>query len=435
LDPLSDFLKEEANTPNVQHLAADPYRVLRVATEYMELGLYQKALNVLERSYPSVPADYSESGSVLPQKHPLVLYYAGYCQLKLGKDPTAEWQSASQLSSNLIFPSTNEDRIVLESVVATNSQDATALYLLGTQIFSRGLYDSGIERWMQAKQRAPELPVVDANLGKAWLLLKHDPQRALASFQKGLKNDPTNAEVYVGIDEAMSLTGASAEERAAMLGRYPSSDNTLQGAMPSYLVYQLALTRAEGGQFDPALALFKNRFFQSEEGGIRSEQVLFEIKLMQAESEAKLGRCKLAEDLLHDGQDGLDLNGALAQGYLRLGKLAESCHQPEFREWMSRAASGTGTSDAVWADTAQRSIGPYAAEQQQNKLQAALVEASRLAQENGHAAGWWWYNVGLLEVALNQKEQSREALRKALLMQDSFMSHHLSRMALNALSK
>ena len=38
--PMSDFLKEETGAPDLPHLAADPYRVLRVATEYMNLGLY-----------------------------------------------------------------------------------------------------------------------------------------------------------------------------------------------------------------------------------------------------------------------------------------------------------------------------------------------------------------------------------------------------------
>ncbi len=85
LDPMSDFLKEETGAPNLPHLAADPYRVLRVATEYMELGLYAKALAVLGRTYPTVPADQSEPGSVLPQQHPMVHYYAAYCDAKLGR--------------------------------------------------------------------------------------------------------------------------------------------------------------------------------------------------------------------------------------------------------------------------------------------------------------------------------------------------------------
>ena len=57
--------------------------------------------------------------------------------------------------------------------------------------------------------------------------------------------------------------------------------------MPANLVYQLALTRAEAQQYEQALALFKNRFFPSEEGGTTSDEVLLEIKLMQAEAWAK----------------------------------------------------------------------------------------------------------------------------------------------------
>ena len=148
------------------------------------------------------------------------------------------------------------------------------------------MYDAGIEHWTEAKRLAPKLPVLDADLGKAWLHIKGDPTHALAAFREGIENDPTNAEIYVGLDEAMSLTGVSAQERAAVLGRYPSP-----ATMPSNLVYQLALTRAEAGQFDQALALFKGRFFPSEEGGVKAEQVLFEVQLMQAEAQAASGQC------------------------------------------------------------------------------------------------------------------------------------------------
>ncbi|MEO6909482.1 MAG: DUF5107 domain-containing protein, partial [Edaphobacter sp.] len=259
--PMSDFLKEETGTPDLPHLAADPYRVLRVATEYMDLGLYQKALTVLARTYPEVPVDRSEPGSVLPQKHPLVLYYAAYCKAKLGKGANTDWKSAEQLSPSLVFPSTPMDRVVLEAALAANSNDATAQYLFGTLLFSKAQYDPAIEHWTAAKHLSPKLPILDADLGKAWLHLKGNSQRALASFREGTENDPKNADIYVGLDEAMSLNGVSAQERAAALGRYPAvTDNApAPAAMPANLVYQLALTRAEAGQYEQALALFKGR--------------------------------------------------------------------------------------------------------------------------------------------------------------------------------
>jgi tetratricopeptide (TPR) repeat protein len=47
--PLSSFLREELGTPDLAHLANDSNRELNVAAEYIRLGLYQKAWNVLSR--------------------------------------------------------------------------------------------------------------------------------------------------------------------------------------------------------------------------------------------------------------------------------------------------------------------------------------------------------------------------------------------------
>ena len=184
MDPMSDFLKEETGTSDLRHLAADPYRVLRVATEYMNLGLYQKALSVLERTYPEVPQDQSEPGSVLPQNHPLVLYYAAYCKAKLGKDAIQNWQSAERLSPSLVFPSTPTDQTVLETALVANSSDATAHYLLGTLLFSKGLYDPAIEHWTEAKRLRSTMPVLDADMGKAWLHLKSRPTACARIFSR-----------------------------------------------------------------------------------------------------------------------------------------------------------------------------------------------------------------------------------------------------------
>ena len=52
--PLSSFLREELGNPDLAHLADDSNRVLNVAAEYIRVGLYQKALNVLSRQYPGL---------------------------------------------------------------------------------------------------------------------------------------------------------------------------------------------------------------------------------------------------------------------------------------------------------------------------------------------------------------------------------------------
>ena len=107
-------------------------------------------------------------------------------------------------STSYIFPNTAEELTVLNNVVRTNPEDATAQYLLGTLDFSRGLTDSAIAEWRLSRKVNPQIPVLDASLGLALLHEKHDPERALSVFREGLQSDATNVTVYLGADQALS---------------------------------------------------------------------------------------------------------------------------------------------------------------------------------------------------------------------------------------
>jgi predicted Zn-dependent protease len=433
VNPLSAFLKEDTGKPDMQYLAADPYRILRVAAEYMQLGLYQRALDVLDRTYPAAPADQSEPGSVLPQKHPLVLYYAAYCKQKLGTDAPQNWRAASELSTSLVFPSSDTDRVVLEAALAANGNDATAHYLLGTLLFSKGMTDAGMAHWKEAKQLAPHLQVVDVDMGNVLLKVKDNPQGALTAFREGVRNDPENAEVYVGLDEAMSVTGVSAGERAAALSQYPSAD-AADSKMPADLVYQLALTRAEAAQYESGLALFKDRFFPSEEGGTTSGQVLFEVKLMQVEAWAKAHNCTETEGFIENKQPALSLDGRSAREYVKLAEIAKGCNRAkESADFLHKAAAGAGFADLVWAIQAEKSLGTYDSAKEDQQLAKSLAEAERSVAASTHS-GYWQYTVGMLQAALNRKEQAKESFEKTLILADTHMSHHLAREALAELA-
>ena len=430
MNPMSDFLKEEAGTRDLSHLSADPYRVLRVAPEYMDLGLYQRALTVLEATYAQEPPDQSEPDSVLPQNHPLVLYYAAYCKEKLGKGAVSNWQAAERLSPSLVFPSSSMDQVVLNAALEANDRDGIAHYLLGTLLFSKGLYHLGLEHWTAAKRINPKLPVLDADMGKAWLRISGDSEHALKIFREGAENDPTNPDIYVGLDEAMSLLGNSAKQRAEALGRYPSS---IAGAslstMPASLVYQLALTRAEAGQYDGALGLFEGRFFPSEEGGVNTTQILFEIKLMQAEAETASEKCSDSMLFLAADHPGLELNGAVSQAHVRMAAIARACGQPQLSEQLLyKAASTKNWIDAARAFKAETLLGTQGAAQQLQKLQSSLTAAERL-KDTSSDTGWWWYDIGIIQTELHHDLQAKEAFNKVFLLPDSMVSHHLSRAA------
>ena len=208
--PLSYFLREEAGTPDLNHLADDADRVLNIATEYMRLGLYQRALDVLSRTYPPAVRDQSEPGSLAPRDHPLVAYFKGYCRQQLGQSGSEDYAAAAKLSTAYVFPSTAEELTVLRAALRTHPSDATAHYLLGTLYFSRGLTGSALSEWSEARKSGPQLPVLSASTGLALLHARNDPEGALSAFREGLRSDPTNIEIYMGIGpDAQSFEPAS----------------------------------------------------------------------------------------------------------------------------------------------------------------------------------------------------------------------------------
>ncbi|MGA3132096.1 MAG: DUF5107 domain-containing protein [Terracidiphilus sp.] len=432
-NPLSAFLKEEVGQSDLPYLAADPYRVLRISAEYMQLGLYPRALAVLDRSYPAVPADQSEPGAVLPQKHPLVLYYSAYCKEKLGENAPQNWKTASESSSSLVFPSSETDRTVLEAAIAANGSDATAHYLLGTLLFSKGLYDAALDHWTTAKQLAPHMQVIDADLGDSLLRVRNDPRAAIDAYREGIRNDPENAAVYVGLDEAMSVTGASAAERAAALSQFPAADAS-DSKMPAELVYQLALTRAEAGQYESALALFKDRFFPSKEGGETSAEVLFEVKLLQTGALAGNHNCAQAEEILSIGQQDVSPDARSSRDYVKLAGIAQSCgHAKQAQDLLQRAVAGAGPAGTVWALRAERLLGTCDAAAADREITKSLAQAESQLQAVT-PSGMLLYNVGMLQAALHRTQQARASFEQVLVLPDTHMSHHLAREALRDLA-
>ena len=108
--------------------------------------------------------------------------------------------------------------------------------------------------------------------GAHYYMKRTTPQKALNVFQEGLRADPANIELYTGMDQALSILRRPPQERVAALERYPDHAH-----IPSNLVYELILNLVEAGEFEKAEALFHNRFFPREEGGINVREVWLEL--------------------------------------------------------------------------------------------------------------------------------------------------------------
>ncbi len=434
LFPLSYLLREELGTPSLPQLSNDTNRLLKVAGQYMRLGLYPNALNILSRQYPAPVPDESEPGTVAPSAHPLVAYFRGYCREKLGQSGADDYLAASRLSTAYVFPSTEEDLSVLKAALKTRPADATAHYLLGTLYFSRGLTDPALSEWSEARKTGARIPVLGASMGLALLQIKNDPQQALDVFRDGLQSDPDNIAIYLGMDQALSLLDRPARERVEALQTYPKLDSA-----PPGLIYELILNLAEAGDFERATGLFHNRFFAREEGGTNVRQVWIEVRLQQILASAKAGRCSEALELagqigsevpgLPFTRDGLEPILQTARARYLLGSAYETCGKPdEARASFEIAAKASSPDQIHWAWLASQKLRDADRAQWQERLQSALRQADDRTENSGFPS-WWLYTAGLLEKDLGRRDDAKARFRKALLLGDRMLSYHFTRLA------
>jgi tetratricopeptide (TPR) repeat protein len=265
--PTSSFLRNELRTPGSadteldRHLAADTSRILNLAIEYIRLGMYADALDLLSRDYPKAASDESEPAAVPPSNDPLLAYYRGYCRQKLGQPGEPDFDVASGKTLSYVFPNQPESIPVLQAALVANPSDASAHFLLGMLWFSRGLVDPALEEWQRAESLNPKIPTLDASLGRALLDVKNKPDEAATVFQHGLQSDPANPAIYLGLDQAMRRLGQSASLRAAMLKHFPD-----RAGMTTALVRALVDDLREDGRDDEADALLAQHFLPRKEG-------------------------------------------------------------------------------------------------------------------------------------------------------------------------
>jgi tetratricopeptide (TPR) repeat protein len=266
-DPTNSLLRFErvklgtADIALWKHLAADPERVLVAATDYMELGFWDDAIELLGRQYPKVDPATTEPAAPLPQAHPIVAYYRAYAKSKMGQPAAADFAAASKLSTRFIFPYRALALTVLRKAVEVNPKDAVAHFFLGDLYEGYGLVDKAMAEWQTARGIRRDIPTLHRNMAINLMNLKNAPDQALEIYREGLDADPTNLEIYTGINQAMTILGRPASERAAALGRYPDKAN-----MPANLTYQFALALAEDNRAAEGEKLFAGRFFPREEG-------------------------------------------------------------------------------------------------------------------------------------------------------------------------
>jgi tetratricopeptide (TPR) repeat protein len=440
IDPGSTLLRHEltllgdADADLWPHLGADANRVLDLVDQYLALGAYRDALNLLEREYPRVDPPAREVGAVAPMESPLVAYYRGFVRERLGASAKADYAAASRLATRYTFPSRRSSYAVLKQAVQANPEDATARFLLGSLYLSGGLTDPAVDEWQRVRRSAPATPTLHRNLGLALLQGTPNYKEARAALEEGITADSENVEVYLTLDGVLSATSASPRERVTALQRFPSLER-----MPSPMVFKLAMALAEAGDADAAERLFHDRFFPKEEGGTSVRAVYAQVRLTSARGAADGGTCPAAlgilEELPRERQD-LDFTAGGLADALRPPTMARQiaaingiCGRRAVAraEWqrLERALTDGGPPMSLAiADEARQRLGGKPTPEQRRRLEAALGTMTR-ALDTGDTSspGYTELVRAALLSSLGRGGESRQALTRVFLYPDRNLSH------------
>ena len=298
-DPTNSLLRYEAVRLSVRdpalfaHLAADPERIIEIAVEYMRFGLFEDALDILARQYPSGAHVFREPGMPHPNSYPLIAYYRGFCRYALGQDGGKDFDAGSNMATSYVFPNRADSFAVLRRAIEVNPRDANAHFLLGSLYLSGGIPERALEEWEAARQIQPAIPTLHRNMGYAALRSGESFERALELFTEGKTYDPENAEIFLGLEEAMEKTGSVVRDRARMLEGIPK----LQSASTAF-IFRLVQVLGDAGEFDRAEAELADRFFPHEEGGTDVREIYVALRLKRAKSMAALGQCTAALEII-----------------------------------------------------------------------------------------------------------------------------------------
>ena len=448
-DPTSSFLLYELTRLGQSddrlwdHLGADANRVLDLVDQYMSIGAWDDATDLLTRHYPDVQAPQREPGGVLPNESPLIAYYRAYVREKAGQDPTADLRLAQSLSSTYVFPSRRSSYAVLNAALKHNPNDTTAQFLLGSLYLSSGLVDPAIEAWQRVRQANPKIPVLHRNLGLA-LLQRSNYADARTVLEEGISTDKDNVDVYLALDAALSALGASARDRAAALLKYPLPD----AAKPAALIFKAALALAEAGDADGAERLFHDRFFPREEGGTNVRTVYAQVRLTSARLAAERGQCDSARpivDSLSKEQPGLPFtNGGLSDTVaapslaLEVASVESACGRgSNARATLERLvrplAGDAAPLTLAIADAARDMIGRPRTAAERGRLERAVENATATLESAGTSGpGLLEYARGVLLEELGKATEGRSSLRRVFTYPDRGLSHALARGALRA---
>lgn len=161
-----------------------------LACNYLDLGLFGDAKNVLEKAWTK-------------KQNVMIAYLLAFLNLKMeDQQKYSEWlTNASSVSLDFGFPSRLEEIIALKTIHENEGGDDRIKYLLGNFYYAHERFDEAISVWEEALQSLNNYDVILRNLGMAYWEQDEGYEKAIKYFEKALQINPENQDLYLHLDD------------------------------------------------------------------------------------------------------------------------------------------------------------------------------------------------------------------------------------------
>jgi tetratricopeptide (TPR) repeat protein len=242
---------------------------LELATDYMNCGLLDEAIEVLSRPV--------ETKMPFAGTFPLVHYYLGYLYQEKGMpDKASEYYSrAARMPSDYCFPFRLETVGVLNAAIEANPSDARASYYLGNLLFDLQP-EKAIACWEKSRSLDDNFAAVHRNLGWAYYRLENKVPEAIECYEKALGCKRLDPRLYLETDILYEICNVSPEKRLALLDK---NHDVASSRNESFVREIMVLVLS--GKYDKAIDYLANNFFHVREGGGEIHDVYVDAHLLK----------------------------------------------------------------------------------------------------------------------------------------------------------
>ncbi len=238
---------------------------LMTARDYGEFGAYPEAIALLKEC---------------TREYPLLTYYEAYYRHLLGEDVTALLRKAEVQSPDYCFPNKLEDIPVLRFAIEKGCR-ARAGYYLGCLFYDKLQWEESLALWEASAEADGTFPAVWRNLSLVYYNKCGESGKAKAAMEKAFALNPSDARIFLELDQLYKKLGWSFEER---LAGYEAHREIIGTRDDLYIEYITLVNLC--GDHEKAYSCMMGRKFHPWEGGEGKVTTQYTLALLEMAKEA-----------------------------------------------------------------------------------------------------------------------------------------------------